>query len=54
MMISFFDNAVLVVTLASLAASLILLRTLVSRKLETVDAKLFDKSKMTYTDGDNT
>ena len=54
MMISFFDNAVLVVTLASLAASLILLRTLVSRKLETVDAKLFDKSKMKYTDGDNT
>ena len=54
MMISFFDNAVLVVTLASLVASLILLWTLVSRKLGTVDVKLFDKSKMKYTDGDNT
>ncbi len=54
MMISLFDTAVLVVTLASLAASLILLWTLVSRKLETVDVKLFDKSKMKYTDGDNT
>ena len=54
MMISIFDTAVLVVTLASLAASLILLWTLVSRKLGTVDVKLFDKSKMKYTDGDNT
>ena len=54
MMTSLFDNAVLVVTLASLAASLILLWTLVSHKLGTVDVKLFDKSKMKYTDGDNT
>ena len=54
MMISLFDTAVLVVTLASLAASLILLWTLVSRRFEAVDVKLFDKSKMKYTDGDNT
>ena len=54
MMTSLFDNAVLVVTLASLAASLILLWTLVSSKLGTVGVKLFDKSKMKYTDGDNT
>ena len=54
MMISLFDNTVLVVTLASLAGSLFLLWTLVSRKLGSVDVKLFDKSKMKYTDGDNT
>ena len=54
MMISLFDTAFLVLNLASLAASLILLWTLVSRKVEAVDVKLFDKSKMTYTDGDNT
>ena len=54
MMISLFDNTVLVVTLASLAASLFLIWTLVSRKLGSVDVKLFDKSKMKYTDGDNT
>ena len=54
MMISLFDNTVLVVTLASLAASLFLHWTLVSRKLGSVDVKLFDKSKMKYTDGDNT
>lgn len=53
-MISFFDTAVLVVTLTSVAASLILVVTLISGGLETVDVKLFDKSKMKYTDGDNT
>ena len=53
-MISLFETAVLVVTLASLAATLFLLWTLLSRKLKAVDVKLFDKSKMTYTDGDNT
>ena len=54
MMESLFNTAVLVVTLTSVAASLILFGTLVSGKLDTVDVKLFDKSKMKYTDGDNT
>ena len=53
-MVNLFDTAVLVVTLTSLTASLILLWTLLSRKLEAVNVKLFDKSKMKYTDGDNT
>ena len=53
-MVNLFDTAVLVVTLASLATSLILLWTVVSGKSEVVDVKLFDKSKMKYTDGDNT
>ena len=54
MMESLFNTAVLVVTLTSVAASLILFGTLVSGKLYTADVKLFDKSKMKYTDGDNT
>ena len=54
MMASLFDTAVLMVTLASAAASLILFGTLVFGRLETADVKLFDKSKMKYTDGDNT
>ena len=51
---NFFDTAVLVVTLTSTAASLLLLGSLLSGKLYTVEAKLFDKSKLKYTDGDNT
>ncbi len=54
MMASLFDTAVLVVTLTSIAASLILFGTLMSGRLENADVKLFDKSKMKYTDGDNT
>ena len=54
MMENFFDTAVLVVTITSVAASLILLGTLLSGKFLTVDVKLFDKSKMKYTDGGNT
>ena len=53
-MASLFDTAVLVVTLTSVAASLTLFGTLMCGRLETVDVKLFDKSKMRYTDGDNT
>ena len=53
-MVSFFDTAVLVVTLTSVVASLVLFGTLMSGRLENVDVKLFDKSKMKYTDGDNT
>ena len=54
MMENLFDGSVLVVTLVSVAASLVLLGTILSDKLNTVDIKLFDKSKMKYTDGDNT
>ena len=49
-----FDTAVLVVTLTSAAASLVLFGSLLSGKLDTVEVRLFDKSKMKYTDGDNT
>ena len=49
-----FDTAVLVVTLTSAAASLVLFGSLLSGKFDTVEVKLFDKSKMKYTDGDNT
>ena len=49
-----FDTAVLVVTLASAAASLVFFGTLLVGKPGTVEVKLFDKSKMKYTDGDNT
>ena len=48
------DTAVLVVAFTSAAASLVLFWSLMSGKLDTVEVKLFDKSKMKYTDGDNT
>ena len=54
MMASLFDTAVLVVTLTSVAASLILFGTLLLGRSANVDVKLFDKSRMKYTDGDNT
>ena len=54
MMENFFDTAVLAVTISAVAASLVLLGALLSGKLYTVDIRPFDKSKLTYTDGDNT
>lgn len=49
-----FDTAVLVVTLTAVAASIALCGVLLSGKMIASDVRLFDKSKMTYTDGDNT
>ena len=54
LMENLFDTAVLIVTLTSAAASILLFGSLLSGKLDTVDVELFDKSKMKYTDGDNT
>tara|TARA_B100001093_G_C26666053_1_gene944056 strand:+ start:233 stop:397 length:165 start_codon:yes stop_codon:yes gene_type:complete len=54
MMENLFDTAVLLVTLASVTASLTLFGTLLSGKLDTVAIKPFDKSKVKFTDGDNT
>lgn len=49
-----FDTAVLVVTLTAVAASITLFVALLSDKMIAAVIKPFDKSKMTYTDGDNT
>ena len=49
-----FDTAVLVVTLTAVAASITLCGALLTGKIGAADARLFDKSKLTYTDGDNT
>lgn len=54
MMENFFDTAVLVVTVTAVAASLILFGALLLGKLHAVDIRPFDKSKLKYTDGDNT
>ena len=51
---SIFDTAVLVVTLTAVVASITLFGALLSGKTVVADIRLFDKSKMTYTDGDNT
>ena len=49
-----FDTAVLLVTLTAAAASITLCGGLLSGKTVVADIRLFDKSKKTYTDGDNT
>lgn len=49
-----FNTAVLMVSLTAVAASLILFGMLLSGKLGATDFRLFDKSKIRYTDGDNT
>ncbi len=60
MMENLFDSSVIVVTLISISASLFLLGTILSDKLQTVEINrrisdlVFDKSKLKYTDGDNT
>ena len=54
MMENVFDTAVLFVTLTSVAGSLILFWTLLSGYINTVAVELFDKSKLKFTDGDNT
>tara|TARA_B100001059_G_scaffold231236_1_gene266720 strand:+ start:1594 stop:1776 length:183 start_codon:yes stop_codon:yes gene_type:complete len=60
MMENFFDSSVMVVTLISISASLFLFGTILSDKLQTVEVNrkisglVFDKSKLKYTDRDNT
>ena len=55
-----FDSSVIAVTLISISASLFLLGKILSEKLQTVGVNrkisdlVFDKSKLKYTDGDNT
>jgi len=57
---SLFDSSVIVVTLISISASLFLCGTILSNKLQTIELNrkisdlVFDKSKLRYTDGDNT
>ena len=57
---SLFDNSVIVVTLISISASLLLCGTILSNTLQTIEVNrkisnlVFDKSKLRYTDGDNT
>ena len=60
MMENLFDSSVIVVTLISISASLFLLGKILSDKLQMVEINrrisdlVFDKSKLKYTDGDNT
>jgi hypothetical protein len=60
MMENLFDSSVIAVTLISISASLFLLGKILSEKLQTVGVNrkisdlVFDKSKLKYTDGDNT
>jgi hypothetical protein len=60
MMESLFESLVIVVTLISFSATLFLIGTVLSDKLQTgeinrkISDLVFDKSKLKYTDGDNT
>jgi len=49
-----FDTAVLAATLTAVAASITLCGALLSGRMVATDIRLFDKSKVTYRDGDNT
>lgn len=57
---SLFDSSVIVVTLISISASVFFCGTILSNTLQTIELNrkisdlVFDKSKLRYTDGDNT
>ena len=54
LMENFFDGSVPLVALIAIAFSLVLVRVTLSGKFNKMQRKVFDKSQLNYTDGDNT